>query len=428
MDEPIIINFPSDYTYDEITELKNSPIDILIFDENFRGELCIFEFPDTIFYLEINSNSSLSGVTLPKYLRKLKFGAEFNQSLDIVELPESLEILDFFNYKHSLFSVKLPKNLKKIINRTYNKLSKVSHFTQISTLYSLPFYLPQNVKKIILNSEYSYINNSFIFPKKLKKLSISGNVNNKIIFYEMYDELKTLKTLEILKKVEFPIEKLPNNIKKIKLPFEYDSTKMLINLPTDLEHLTISGEFCNKSFVNNLPKKIKSLEIINELDFELETLPESLDKIYLNFEPTITTKNPQYKATNKDEPNKKKKMYIQDSITKVVFSNGFDCSVPLIKLPRGLEYLKISGKKCNEEIINNLPEKLQYLEIVNNLEFELDNLPFSLKYLFINVFDTNITINQTNLPAGLETLKIFKSYSETYFKKPFGCEVILLND
>ena len=107
MEEPIIIIFPNDYTNEELDELKNSSIDILIFDENFNGDLCIFEFPETIIYLEFNNNVSLCGVNLPKNLKKLKLN-NFNNDLEYVELPDSLEILELCNYQSSLFSVKLP--------------------------------------------------------------------------------------------------------------------------------------------------------------------------------------------------------------------------------------------------------------------------------------------------------------------------------
>lgn len=429
MEETIIIKFPIDHTYEEIDELKNSSVDILIFDENFKGDLCIFEFPDTIIFLEISCNCSLAGIILPKYLKKLRFGKNFNQSLENVELPDSLEILEFADYKNSLFSVKLPKNLKKIINKS----------TIITrTLYSLPFFLPKNVKKINLGSEYSYKNNAFVFPKTLKKLAISGNLNNKIIFTEMYDELKRLKSLEILDKIEFAINKLPDNIKKLKLPFDYDSTKTSVILPTKLEHLTISGNVCNESIINNLPTTIKSLEIINNLDFELGIISSSLNKIFLNFTPTETTQNPKNKKLNGPfviiaykkniMASEVKNIIFPNSVKKIIFSDEFNCSIPMIKLPEELEKLKISGKKCNEQIINNLPQSLQSLEIVVDLEFELNSLPFSLKHLFINVPYKQITINQTNLPNSLETIKFFKSYPEQYFKKPFNCEFIVLDD
>jgi hypothetical protein len=415
MEEPIIIKFPISYTYDEIDELKNSSVDILIFDIDFRGDLCNFEFPDTIFYLEINFDCELSGVNLPKYLKKLKFGIGFNHLLNNVELPDTLEILEFNNYSNSLFSVKLPKSLKKIINKSHI----IDQFVQEFSLYSLPFFLPPDINEINLGSRYNYKSNAFVFPKNLKKLAISGNANNKIIFYEMYEELKTLNSLEILDKLEFPINKLPENIKKIKLPFDYNNWKTPINLPLGLEHLTISGTICNKSMINNLPPEIKSLSIINTLDFEFGILPISLSEMYLNFAPDK-------KLTM--EIKDKKIINFQSSIKKIIFSDNFDCSQVIVKLPSDLEYLKISGSKCNEFLINNLPENLLSVEIVNDLEFELSNLPLGLRDLYINVFNKQIMIEQTNLPNCLETIKLFKSYPDIYFKKPFNCVLTVLND
>ena len=419
MNVPIIIIFPFDYTYDEIEELKNSSVDILIFDEHFKGDLCNFEFPDTIFYLEINSNCSLTGVNLPKNLKKLKFGSNFNLSLDNVELPNSLEILEFVNYNNSLFSVKLPKTLKKIKNKickevflnTANLLNGPNKFEIFTDLYSLPFFLPPNVKNINLGSQYNYRRNAFVFPKTLKKLTINGEADNEIIFNEMHNELENLTSLTILENLDFSIKKLPEKIKKLKLPYNYNNTKISINLPIELEHLTLSGNTCNELLMNYLPTKIKSLEIINNLDFDLKNLPLSLNTIYLNF-----------------IPSKKKIINLHSNIKKVIFSDEFNCSIPVIILDKNLEYLRISGKKFNKNIINNLPDNLQSLEIVDDLEFELTNLPFSLTELYINVFNKKITIIQSNLPSTLKRIKIFKSYSEKYFKISFGCELILLDD
>jgi hypothetical protein len=303
MQDPIVIILTKTTNRRQVYELESSYVEILIMETNPS----IFKFPESVICIVMNCNCSLVDTTLPKNLKKIIFYEDYNQSLENVNLPDSIEIIEFNNYSGSLFSVKLPKNLKEIINNSYDEiqkknkqgllprdklinpvpLHKLINPVMNGSSYSLPFFLPPNIKKIILSSDYSYDRNSFVLPKKLKKLAIGGIASNEIIFTQMRNELNELKSLEILDKLEFSIKNIPNSIKKLKLPKTYNARKTLITLPKGLEHLTISGNLVNKSIINNLPSTIKSLEITTEIDFESGVeLPPGLEKLHLNFRQT----------------------------------------------------------------------------------------------------------------------------------------------
>jgi hypothetical protein len=121
--------------------------------------------------------------------------------------------------------------------------------------------------------------------------------------------------------------------------------------------------------------------------------------------------------------------FVDSNIKKIIFEKAYNCSFSQFELPSKIEHVVISGKKGNENIINHLPETMEYLEIIDTIEFQICNLPTSLKHIFFNIFNKKIIIDQSNLPFGLQTLKIFKSYSKMCFRKiPFGCELIVLED
>ena len=150
---------------------------------------------------------------MPKYLKKIKFGDGFVQSLDYVKLPESLEIIEFGNnYQVSLFSVKFPDSLREIIlNDNFN--------------FSLPFFLPKNLEKIVLGKNFDYSLNTFVVPENLKYLRINGSITNKVLF----DKLpQNLKTLEVICNLDFNMN----------------------NLPDSLEELIINVPVVNKGFIN----------------------------------------------------------------------------------------------------------------------------------------------------------------------------------
>jgi len=265
MDKLVIIDFPSKYTMGDVEEIKNIYPDILIFDDNFDGNLETFDLPDSIFYLDLGKkfSNSLDNVTLPKYLKKIKFGYGFNQSLEYTDLPETLEVLEFADYQCSLFSVKLPESLQEIIFEKFDR--------------PLPFFLPPNIKKLFLGPIYDYSANMFLIPQTLKSLEISGSVNNKILLDNLPKSLKTLALIS----PNYDIDISYIELKKVSL-IKYNCSSAKIILPENLIYLQINGNVYNEFFLNCLPENLEILEITDTLDFEMCNLPMFLKELYIN--------------------------------------------------------------------------------------------------------------------------------------------------
>jgi hypothetical protein len=64
----------------------------------------------------------------------------------------------------------------------------------------------------------------------------------------------------------------------------------------------------------------------------------------------------------------------------------------------GLKYLRINGSVNNKVLLDNLPTNLKTLEIINNLDFDMTNLPELIEELIIDIPVSNFYLN--NLMGG----------------------------
>lgn len=109
------------------------------------------------------------------------------------------------------------------------------------------------------------------------------------------------------------------------------------------------------------------------------------------------------------------------------------------ELPSKLNNLHISGLRGNV----NLPESVTNLSIINCPEFNTDNLPISLKYLFIhgnfnNVIDylpknlkhlglsDNFNQSVNYLPSSLKYLKLGSKFNQSIDNLPYGLTHLIL--
>lgn len=149
--------------------------------------------------------------------------------------------------------------------------------------------------------------------------------------------------------------KLPRFLKKIKFGDGYTQSLDYVNLPKTLEILEFGSSFNNSLFSVKLPENLKELILNDIFNCALPpVLPEGLEKLFLG--------------------------------------ESFEYSVNNFIVPMNLKELKISGMNQNKPLFDNLPKTLEYLKIVNNLEFDFDyNLPV-LKKLVVHD-NSNILIN-----------------------------------
>ncbi len=268
----------------------------------------------------------------PKKLKKILFGFSFNQLID--NLPEEITVLEIglsFNQKIT----KLPNNLNKfsiynsgVILPKFSQNLKICEWCCKKTLRQLP----KTINKLIIRPKYKLeniyhtfddlthlvmhsckIKKKLIFPKNLNKLQMFypiydfklDNLPNSIVLLEitsnnvLNDELDNLpnsiRTLILsYTKYKFPLNYLPNSIKKLNLS---NYNFVLNELPSSIEKLEL---YNYNNDLNNLPLQLKKLRLSNsEIDTKIYNLPESLEFIYMNLfaninEEIILPKNLKY--------------------------------------------------------------------------------------------------------------------------------------
>lgn len=104
--------------------------------------------------------------------------------------------------------------------------------------------------------------------------------------------------------------------------------------------------------------------------------------------------------------------YFPNFIKKLKLDFKFNCDI-LNKLPENLEYLEIhSNPREIKTELNNLPNKLKVLSMIEiTYNLPLDNLPSSLEKLIYHSF-YEYNHNLDNLPSNLNFLEIFLSPSK----------------
>ena len=114
-------------------------------------------------------NLSLDGVTLPKSLQNLTFGRNFNQSLDGVTLPNSLQNLTFgFNFNQSLDGVTLPNSLQSL-TFGFNFNQSLDGVT-----------LPNSLQNLTFGCNFNQSLHGVTLPDGLQNLTFGRNFNQSL--------------------------------------------------------------------------------------------------------------------------------------------------------------------------------------------------------------------------------------------------------
>lgn len=222
-----------------------------------------------------------------------------------------------------------------------------------------------------------------------------------------------------------PIDNLPDGVKMIIFGSTYN--RPIIKFPKEL--LCVNFGFRFNSVISNFPEKLTCIIFGHNFNQLLPELPESLNTIAFgrSFSRTMP-KLPDsllkllfHKESFFNEelvlpPNLielqlgisfNKLIILPESLRKlrlIVTFSQFDN----IKLPTKLTHLYIENVFNNPSMLSNLNNKLKYL-IITNCEIKLDNLPNNLRHLcIINTYGHKLD----NLPINLKYLKIHAYYSE----------------
>jgi hypothetical protein len=221
----------NNYIIDILNYIDDSKLDYLkikfIRENLYDGNNCklydyydinqILEYKEKKFNVEkllLDETEDLELSNIPNYIKYIKLTVDYDN--DISNLPDSVISIICGDYFRSPIN-KYPVNLKYLdLGFSYNEELKG---------------LPETLEHLEVGFCFEY------------------SINN------IPDNIKTLKIKS--REYIYPIEKLPNNLKKLSI---YDMCDSVLILPDKLEELVLMGYF----------------------NYEFEYLPQSLKKLYLN--------------------------------------------------------------------------------------------------------------------------------------------------
>lgn len=318
---------------------------------------------------------------------------------------EFIANLDDFVFPDSIFYISLGNNFNKSLKYVV---------------------LPKYLKKLKLSDVYYQSLNYVSFPETVEILDLGKEFNNSLFSVKLPENLKELILNDKFNAALPSI--LPDGLEKLILGQQFDFSINNFIVPQKLKHIKISGKVGNKVLFKNLPKTIENIEVVEYLNF----------KYHFDF-PLLKT------------------LIIPSNSKKITINN---------KKCKKLKYIKCSANEHNNKFLNNLPDSVKKLEIINSLCVDLINLPDSLEELFINIEPKNIAkvhnfafnlnnpnnlmqngfinmqnppgpavplepeypqyfVKQTNLPIMLKTLKLYNEKLLKFFDKiPYDCNIV----
>ncbi len=215
-----------------------------------------------------------------------------------------------------------------------------------------------NIEEIKIDSNYN-----LEFPKLPPCIQI-------INFSRVY-ELKN-KDLDVISyendtsKFNKKLSNLPENLITLFFPLKSDFSQPVDNLPSSLLYLRLGKNFSQP--VDNLPPNLLSLELnCKNFSHPIDNLPKNLNLLYLIFDNDFS-------HTLNNLPTNITKL-------KIYTPNALDYNY----LPSNVKKLDISiqtDKNYDKNLIDNLPNSIEELSIDGN--FSLDNLPNSIKSLSLS--------------------------------------------
>jgi hypothetical protein len=223
----------------------------------------------------------------------------------------------------------------------------------------------------------------------------------------------------------------PDSIIYLDFGKRFNKSLKNVSLPKYLKKLKFGDKFVQSLDYVKLPDKLEILEFGNNYQVSLFSVkfPDSLQEIILN-----------------DSFNHSLPFFLPKKLEKIVLGGYFDYSLNTFIIPENLKYLRVNGSITNKVLFDKLPQGLKSLEVVNNLDFNMNNLPDSIEELIINMLDNNANFppnmhfkntnfgcisitEQTNLPFGLTKIKLSHASLVDYIKKiPFDCKLVDMND
>ncbi|KAM9980127.1 hypothetical protein ACTFIZ_006393 [Dictyostelium cf. discoideum] len=252
-----------------LTIIKDEPD-----DEDFYDNFSIISLLD-IECLTLSNNFShlIESYDLPKSLKKIKFGNNWNHEINLKNTNIETIILGN-NYNRKIKAGNLPDSLKEIVFGYY---------------YSQPLQIgsiPSKVEKITFGYFYDFPLGVGIIPSSCKILKLGGKYNHK---FEVGKNVIPEGVEEIYFSTYWnqqlnPLD-LPSTLKKIEFNYHYNKQLLIGSIPSNVTHLSFGNSFTNnncKLKSGILPSGLIHLIFGDSFDIELlkGSIPDSVKYLY----------------------------------------------------------------------------------------------------------------------------------------------------
>jgi hypothetical protein len=303
-----------------------------------------------------------------------------------------------------------------------------------------PYFTKNEIKEIketrpdVLLFDNNFITSvdEFDFPDSIIYIDFGNSFNNSLNDVKLPKNLKKIKFGNNFMKTISYIE-LPKKLEILEFGNSYNISLFCVKLPETLKELILGDSF--NSVIPELPNNLEILKFGNGYNISLfyVKLPESLKELVLG------------NSFNNAVPH-----FLPNNLEKLTVGNNYNYTINHFVIPENLKYLQINGSVENAVLLNNLPESIKCLEIINCLCIDMVNLPLTLEELTINVKNIDVNdvnnyilninqqqqalnnkinsriIKQTNLQVGLKKIKLSDKSLVEYIKLPFDCEIIYM--
>ncbi|CAK9059862.1 Putative F-box and FNIP repeat-containing protein L60 [Durusdinium trenchii] len=384
-----------------------SPIDgivSLVFDDEFDQSLEGVTFPSSLQTLTFaySFNESLKGVALPSSLLSLTFGSRFNQSLEGVTLPSSLQTLTFGDrFNKSLADVTLPSSLQSL---TFGCVTFPSSLQTLSFSDSFnqslkDVTLPSGLRTLTFGQDFNQSLEGVTFPNSLETLTFGHCFDQCLDGVTFSTSLHTLtfgdSFDQSLEGVTFP-----NSLETLTFGHCFDQSLEGVTWPVNLQTLTFGHCFDQSLDGVTLASSLQTLTFGYCFNKSLRgvMLPSSLQTLTFGY------------MFNR----KLNAAALPDSLQTLTFGFLFNQSLEGVTLPSSLQTLSF-GAYFNQSLEGVIwPSSLQTLTFGQNFDETLQGviLPSSLQTLSFGAY-FNQSLEGVIWPSSLQTLTFAEKFNQS---------------
>lgn len=339
---------------------------LIIPNKNLNQELDLKKFIK-LEILDCSYNNITNIINIPKYLKYLNCSHNNIINFDLIHLPNDIKYIDCsYNKIKSLLTI--PSNIEGICWES-------NPIVELNYLFDFVNTFPPNLSKLYFDSKNTqmlkYLPNTIKFLKLGKSIDIPlDNLN-----------LYNLEHLILGDCYNYPLDNLPNKLKKIIFTPYSQFYQPLDNLPNSLTDLTLGLMFNHP--LDNLPQTLTHLTLGDYYNQPLNNLPQNLTHLILGYN---------YKQSIDNLPP-----------NLIHLTLGYSFNKPITNLPPTLTHLRINTFFRNNNSI------LIYSDLPNDLnDIFLTGIPDNITHLYL--YEYNVCLDNYVFPKSLIYLELSYYY------------------